>query len=207
MNLSSAALIPVPPFRLTATTTTAAPVATTAPPAAQLSAVARNFTVEQTAWWATRDPRFDHGPLIAQSGITGTLPSPIAITPPVQPWNPIHLDWEIEYIPSTNAVADWTLGEIDYTTDPTIAPPAPDPTQTQTGLQWPAPRRAASRQLHPLRPRSPHRRSRRHGRRQPPPGPQPGPVCRRIRLPRPQHHSRVSLQSRPARPRRLRQPG
>jgi len=133
VSLATAALTPVPPFRLTATTTTAAPVATAAPPSAQLSAVARNFTVEQTAWWATRDPRFDHGPLIAQSGITGTLPSPIAITPPVQPWNPIHLDWEIEYIPSTNAVADWALGEIDYTTDPTIAPPAPNPTQTQTG--------------------------------------------------------------------------
>ena len=88
------------------------------PRSAQIKQVARNFMVEQTAWWATRDPRYDHGQLIAHSGISGTLPSPIAVTPPHQPWNPIHLDWQIEYIPSTNGVADWTLGEIDYSTDP-----------------------------------------------------------------------------------------
>lgn len=100
-----------------------------APTAAQINALAKNYVVEQTAWWATRDPRFDHGPLVANSGISGTLPSPIAVTPPVRPWNPIHLDWQIEYIPSTNGIADWTLGEIDYSTDPKVAPPAPDPTQ------------------------------------------------------------------------------
>lgn len=131
VNLAQAALTPVVPFRATATATTAAAAAptATAPTTAQINAVAKNFMVEQTAWWATRDPRFDHGPLVANSGISGTLPSPIAVTPPVQPWNPIHLDWEIEYIPSTNGVADWSLGEIDYATDPTLAPPAPDPTQ------------------------------------------------------------------------------
>ncbi len=136
VNLAQAALTPISPFRISATTTNvgpAAPVAAPppapAPTAAQINAVAQNFVVEQTAWWATRDPRFDHGPLVAHSGIIGTLPSPIAVTPPVQPWNPIHLDWQIEYIPSTNGAADWTLGEIDYSMDPTTAPPAPDPTQ------------------------------------------------------------------------------
>jgi hypothetical protein len=147
VNLAQAALNPVAPFRATATIATAAapaaaPASTTTPPAAapkatapsaaQINAVAKNFVVEQTAWWATRDPRFDHGPLVANSGISGTLPSPIAVTPPIQPWNPIHLDWEIEYIPSTYGIADWSLGEIDYATDPKLAPPAPDLTQ-QTG--------------------------------------------------------------------------
>ncbi|HEY1986685.1 MAG TPA: hypothetical protein VGG85_14815 [Terracidiphilus sp.] len=130
VNLAQSALIAPTPFRISATASAApapaAPVAA-APTAAQINAVAKNFVVEQTAWWATRDPRFDHGPLVAISGIVGTLPSPIAVTPPVRPWNPIHLDWEIEYIPSTNGVKDWTLGEVDYSTDPTIAPPAPDP--------------------------------------------------------------------------------
>jgi hypothetical protein len=130
VNLAQSALTQVAPFRLSATAKNAAPAAAptaAAPTAAQINAVAKNFVVEQTAWWATRDPRFDHGPLVAQSGIVGTLPSPIAVTPPVQPWNPIHLDWEIEYIPSTNGVNDWSLGEIDYGTDPKNAPPAPDP--------------------------------------------------------------------------------
>jgi hypothetical protein len=131
VNLAQAALTPVQPFRTTATATGAAPVAAAAPAPtpAQINGLAKNYVVEQTAWWATRDPRFDHGPLVANSGISGTLPSPIAVTPPVRPWNPIHLDWELEYIPSTNGIADWTLGEIDYSTDPKVAPPAPDPTQ------------------------------------------------------------------------------
>lgn len=134
VNLAQAALTPVQPFRLSANPQSApqAPVssAAPAPSPAQVNALAKNYMIEQTAWWATRDPRFDHGPLVANSGISGTLPSPIAVTPPVRPWNPIHLDWQIEYIPSTNGTADWSLGEIDYSTDPKLAPPAPDPTQT-----------------------------------------------------------------------------
>jgi hypothetical protein len=132
VNLAQAALTPVQPFRLSASARNAeAPFASAAPAPTpgQINALAKNYVVEQTAWWATRDPRFDHGPLVANSGISGTLPSPIAVTPPVRPWNPIHLDWQIEYIPSTNGVADWSLGEIDYSTDPRLAPPAPDPTQ------------------------------------------------------------------------------
>ncbi len=76
--------------------------------------VARNFAVEQTVWWATRDPNFDHAPLVAMSGIAGTLPAALAVSPPVKPWNPLHLDWSLEYIPSINSVKDWSLGEIDY---------------------------------------------------------------------------------------------
>lgn len=83
---------------------------------ATVTSVANRFMVEQTVWWATRDPRFDPAPLIAHSGFTGTLPSPIAVNLPVRPWNPIHLDWEIEYVPSAGGPADWTLDEIDYVT-------------------------------------------------------------------------------------------
>ncbi|HEY1502142.1 MAG TPA: hypothetical protein VGF88_21375 [Acidobacteriaceae bacterium] len=150
VNLAQAALTPVSPFRLAVTNnagpaaTVAAPPAAAAPTSAQINAVAKNIVVEQTAWWATRDPRFDHGPLVAHSGIVGTLPSPIAVTPPIQPWNPIHLDWQIEYIPSTNGAADWTLGEIDYSTDPSIAPAAPDPTQQAGANGQSAPQPAGS---------------------------------------------------------------
>ena len=94
------------------TAAVAAQAAGTAP--ANQQAVATNFMVEQTAWWATRDPRFDAGPLVARSGIRGTLPSPIAVSLPVRPWTPIHLDWKIEYVPSPGGLADWPLDEIDF---------------------------------------------------------------------------------------------
>ena len=74
----------------------------------------RNFAVEQTAWHATRDPRIDHGPLLSLSGISGQLPSPIAISLPVRPWSPIRVDWQVQYLPSVGGVADWSLGELDY---------------------------------------------------------------------------------------------
>jgi hypothetical protein len=69
--------------------------------------VARNFLVEQTAWHATRDPRVDQSPLIASSGFAGRLPSAIAVSLPVRPWNPLRLDWAVDFFPSTNGLKDW----------------------------------------------------------------------------------------------------
>ena len=89
----------------------AAPPTSAAP---VLQAFAQNFAVEQTAWHATRDPRIDHAPLLAVSGISGRLPSPIAVSLPVRPWNPIRFDWSVEYLPSNGGVADWNLDEIDF---------------------------------------------------------------------------------------------
>jgi hypothetical protein len=88
-----------------------------APPSsapAVLKAFAQNFAVEQTAWHATRDPRVDFAPLLAVSGISGRLPSPIAISLPVRPWNPIRLDWSVQYLPSSGGMVDWSLDEIDF---------------------------------------------------------------------------------------------
>ena len=83
-------------------------------PQASQPAAQRNVIVEQTVIWALRDPRVDHGPLLAHSGYTGTLPSPLAITPPTQPWIPMHLDWQAEFLPSSDPLQDWTLGELDF---------------------------------------------------------------------------------------------
>jgi len=94
----------------------------------QLTAQARNFAVEQTAWWSTRDPRTDPAPLIAKSGYAGMLPSPIAVTPPVTPWTPLHLDWEIQFIPSSRGVDDWGLQETDYQPDVKDLPASTDVT-------------------------------------------------------------------------------
>jgi hypothetical protein len=76
--------------------------------------VSQNWQVEQTAWWVLNDPRVDPAPVLTRSGVTGTLPSPIAITPPHRPWNPLHLDWEVEFTPSDKGIAEWELGEVDF---------------------------------------------------------------------------------------------
>jgi hypothetical protein len=88
---------------------------------AQLQAQARTFMVEQTALFAARDPRFDTGPLAARSGIVGTIPSPVAVNLPVRPWNPIHLDWQVEFVPTAGptrnppaGATDWSLDEIEF---------------------------------------------------------------------------------------------
>src|ERR1017187_7900662 len=75
----------------------------TAAPTSRLDSV----LVEQTVWWALRDPAIDPAPIVSRSGYTGHLPSPLAITPPQRPWVPLHLDWDVEVDPGT--VADWTL--------------------------------------------------------------------------------------------------
>jgi hypothetical protein len=90
-------------------------VAGAAVPAAAAAAARGNVAVEQTAWYALRDPRVDHGPLLAQSGIAGMLPAPFAIAPAARPWTPLHLDWSVEYLASPHGIADWQLGEIDFT--------------------------------------------------------------------------------------------
>jgi hypothetical protein len=93
--------------------------------ATQLRTIMHNIKVEQTAWHATRDPRVDHGPLIARSGITGMLPSPFSITPHYRPWNPLYLEWQVAYAASPDDVSHWELGEDDFT-PAAAAVPTPD---------------------------------------------------------------------------------
>jgi hypothetical protein len=74
----------------------------------------QRVTVEQTAWYALRNPRIDPAPLVARSGIAGTLPAAFSINPAARPWTPLHLDWQVEFLPSPNGENDWTLGELDF---------------------------------------------------------------------------------------------
>jgi hypothetical protein len=101
----------------------AAPVA---PAASATAAISRQFVVEQSAWWALREPRVDPAPIVANSGFEGTLPSPVAVTPPVRPWTPLHVDWEAEYLPSAKGASAWSLDEVDFdrTSDATGTPVA-----------------------------------------------------------------------------------
>ncbi|MGR4867335.1 hypothetical protein ACIPRI_00545 [Variovorax sp. LARHSF232] len=88
-------------------------------------AIADTVQVQQTAWWATRDPRTDPSAVLSLAPFAGTLPSPVAINVPARPWNPLHLEWRVEYIASPRQIEDWTLGEIDYNEDvPDLPPPS-----------------------------------------------------------------------------------
>lgn len=89
-----------------------------------VATAARHASVEQTAWYALRNPRIDAAPLLAHSGIAGTLPAAFAIAPAVRPWTPIHLDWLVEFLPSPNGENDWTLGELDFALNSGAAVPA-----------------------------------------------------------------------------------
>jgi len=81
--------------------------------------------VEQSAWYALRNPRIDPAPLLARSGIAGTLPAAFALAPPAHPWTPLHVDWQVEYLPSPNVDNDWTLGDVDYSLTTGAPIPAP----------------------------------------------------------------------------------
>ncbi|MEY2456059.1 MAG: hypothetical protein QOK06_1153, partial [Acidimicrobiaceae bacterium] len=89
----------------------------------RVALVSDNWRVEQTAWWVLNDPRIDPAPVLTRSGVTGTLPAALAITPPHHPWNPLHLDWRVEFTPSAAGIADWDLGEIDLQPDTAAASP------------------------------------------------------------------------------------
>ncbi len=94
---------------------------------------ARTYAVEQVAWWVSRDPRRDLGPLVAASGFAGMLPSPVAISPPSLPWVPLHLDWELELLPQPD-LTGWALEEIDFDSQPDRLPAVDAaPAQTLTG--------------------------------------------------------------------------
>src|SRR5262249_60588384 len=80
----------------------------TAPPLADddtttVDELTRNFMVEQTVWWALRDPLINADALLVRSGIAGSLPSPLAVTPPSAAWAPRHLAWEVEVFPTPPA--------------------------------------------------------------------------------------------------------
>ncbi len=84
----------------------------------------QNVVVDQTAWFATRDPRVDLNLIISKAPYTGTLPSPVAVGLPDTPWNPVHLDWSIQFIPSAGGINDWTLGETDFDESVPVLPAA-----------------------------------------------------------------------------------
>ncbi|MFZ5890555.1 MAG: hypothetical protein ACOY0T_05750 [Myxococcota bacterium] len=82
------------------------------PEALPKDTLTRIAATEQTAWWATRRATTDARAIAVHSGLEGTLPSPVAVRPPAKPWVPLHLDWEVEYLPAP--ARNFSLGEIDF---------------------------------------------------------------------------------------------
>jgi hypothetical protein len=104
----------------TTTTPTRGMVATTLDTEAEVQRV----MVHQTNWWAARDPRVDASEIVSMAPYTGTLPSSVAFAPPARPWNPLHLDWRIEFTPSPHGLDDWDFGECDFNESAPKVPPA-----------------------------------------------------------------------------------
>lgn len=84
---------------------------------------AQTYAVEQMMTFVNRDPRRDIAPLTAISGFTGTLPPAASVAAPIPPWIPLHIDWDVDYIPSPGGVDDWILKEVDFDADPDHLPP------------------------------------------------------------------------------------
>lgn len=103
---------------------------TSTPVATAVAADASKVMVEQTVWWALRDVNRDPSPIIARSGLSGVLPSPLGVTPPFTPWAPMHIDWKIEFIQSSREL-DWRLEEVDYNE---VAARVPAPDQQPSGF-------------------------------------------------------------------------
>jgi hypothetical protein len=93
--------------------------------AQQKAAAVQRTMVSQTAWYAMRDPRIDASPVAAHMSFAGVLPAPVSVGLPDHPWSPVHLEWGVEFIPSTGGISDWSLGETDYDESVPKLPPSP----------------------------------------------------------------------------------
>ncbi|GAA2710431.1 DUF3892 domain-containing protein [Micromonospora olivasterospora] len=79
----------------------------------------------RAAWWVAFDPDHDD-PTLPPPGATveGTLPSPVGVTPPSRPWNPLLLEWEASYLPSPRGAHDWRLDDTDFVLPGPVRRPA-----------------------------------------------------------------------------------
>lgn len=59
-------------------------------------------------------PELDAQTYAVFDGKEGRAPAEFAQKPWRRPWNPLHFDWEVEFIPSADRNRDWQLDEHDY---------------------------------------------------------------------------------------------
>jgi hypothetical protein len=77
---------------------------------------------QSSAWNANVSDALDPQVLAAASGLNGVLPDKIAVAGWSQPWDPLFMDWKVEWFPTStdpaHALDGWTLGDIDLEWNP-----------------------------------------------------------------------------------------
>lgn len=81
-------------------------------------------------WWKTFGNDLS---VPAGAYLEGLLPSPVAVTPPMRPWTPLHLEWAAAYLPSPRGAHDWSLASVDFELPEALTRPDPDPAHQLSG--------------------------------------------------------------------------
>jgi hypothetical protein len=72
-------------------------------------------------------------PTVLPSALAGTLPTPVGILGPVRPWTPMHVEWQLDWMPATDGIHAFTLGSVDFETPDPDALPATEAAQPLQG--------------------------------------------------------------------------
>jgi hypothetical protein len=92
------------------------------PTAAQLQELTAKVAAQQSAAWnGAVSAKLDPQVLGAAAGLIGTLPDKISVEGWSQPWDPIFMDWSVQWYPTSpdpaHALDGWALGDIDLEWD------------------------------------------------------------------------------------------
>jgi hypothetical protein len=84
----------------------------------QIQELAATVAKQQSAAWnANLSDALDPQVLANASGLNGVLPDKISVAGWSQPWDPIFMDWKVNWFPTStdpaHALDGWTLGDID----------------------------------------------------------------------------------------------
>lgn len=89
----------------------------------QIQDLAATVAKQQSAAWnANVSDALDPQVLASASGLNGVLPDKISVAGWSQPWDPIFMDWSVNWFPTStdpaHALDGWTLGDIDLEWNP-----------------------------------------------------------------------------------------
>jgi Protein of unknown function (DUF3892) len=72
-------------------------------------------------------------PTTPPATLAGTVPSPVAIHGPIHPWNPMHVEWQLDWVAATDGIHAFALGAVDFDTPDSSSLPATDPAVRLSG--------------------------------------------------------------------------
>ncbi|MFO0650499.1 MAG: hypothetical protein U0326_30030 [Polyangiales bacterium] len=74
------------------------------------------FRFESTFWWNSAWSPQATSEVSATTGYSGTLPSLVGVRPWRRAWNPLFLEYDVDYIPANGTIAsNFALGEVEHT--------------------------------------------------------------------------------------------